>query len=81
MVGSNAGGDFFILVKDYETEERRIKCGHLRKYSKHGCTYIFSAFMIPEDVQKELKSAGADRVIVGWPITPGKFKETILELL
>ena len=42
---------------------------------------IFSAFMIPEDVQKELKSAGADRVIVGWPITPGKFKETILELL
>ena len=42
---------------------------------------IFSAFLIPEDVQKELESAGADRVSVGWPITPDKFKEIILELL
>ena len=42
---------------------------------------IFSAFLIPEDVQKELESAGADRVSVGWPIPPDKFREMILELL
>jgi 4-hydroxy-3-methylbut-2-enyl diphosphate reductase IspH len=28
---------------------------------------IFSAFMIPEDVQKELNNAGADRLNVGCP--------------
>ena len=42
---------------------------------------IFSAFLIPEDVQKELESAGADRVSVGWPIPQDKFREIILELL
>ena len=42
---------------------------------------VFSAFMMPEDVQKELKDAGADRVSVGWPIPQDKFKEMILELL
>jgi hypothetical protein len=40
---------------------------------------IFSAFLIPEDVQKELESAGADRVSVGWPITPDKFREIVLQ--
>ena len=42
---------------------------------------IFSAFLIPEDVQKELKSAGADRVSVGWPIPLDKFREITLEFL
>lgn len=42
---------------------------------------IFSAFMIPEDVQNELKNAGADRISVGWPITPDKFRETGLEMI
>ena len=42
---------------------------------------IFSAFLMPEDVQKELESAGADRVSVGWPIPMDKFRETILQFL
>jgi hypothetical protein len=42
---------------------------------------IFSAFLIPENVQKELESAGADRVSVGWPIPPEKFREIILGFL
>ena len=42
---------------------------------------VFSAFMIPEDVQNELKGAGADRVSVGWPISPDKFREIALEFL
>ena len=40
---------------------------------------IFSAFLIPEDVQKELESAGANRVSVGWPIPPDKFREIVLQ--
>jgi hypothetical protein len=38
---------------------------------------IFSAFLIPEDIQKELQSAGADRVNVGWPITQDEFREYV----
>jgi hypothetical protein len=55
-----------------------IKCLK-RRYQKP--IIIFSAFLIPEDVQKELKDTGADRVSVGWPIPLDKFKEIILELL
>ena len=42
---------------------------------------LFSAFLIPKEVQKELESAGAYRVIVGWPILTDKFRETVLEYL
>ena len=52
-----------------------IKCLKSR-YSRP--IIIFSALLIPEDVQKELKSAGADRVSVGWPIPLEKFREIIL---
>ena len=57
---------------------RMIKC---LKRSYNRPILIVSAFMIPEDVQKELESAGADRVSVGWPILADKFRETILDLL
>ena len=42
---------------------------------------LFSAFLIPKEVQKELESAGAYRVSVGWPILTDKFRETVLEYL
>jgi hypothetical protein len=37
----------------------------------------FTAFLIPEDVQHELKSAGADRISVGWPIPPDQFRDLL----
>ena len=40
-----------------------------------GVMTIFSAFMIPENVQKELESAGADRVSVGWPVPQAIFRD------
>ena len=68
--------------KDYGEKHREIlqtiKCLKSR-YQKP--IIILSAFLIPEDVQKELKSAGANQISVGWPITLEKFRETILEVL
>jgi len=55
-----------------------IKCLK-RRYQRP--IIIFSAFLIPKDVQKELKDAGADRVSVGWHIPQDKFRETILDLI
>ena len=52
-------------------EERRIASSYLRKCRKHSCP-------LPEDVQKELESAGADRVSVGWHIPQEKFREIAL---
>ena len=67
---------------DYEAKHREIlqiiKC--LKSRYKRP-VIIFSAFLIPEEVQKELESAGADRVSVGWPIALDKFKEIILGFL
>ena len=67
---------------DYEAKHREIL--QMIKYLKSRYQkpiIIFSAFLIPEEVQKELKSAGADRVSVGWPILTDKFRETVLEYL
>jgi hypothetical protein len=65
----------------YEAKHREtvqmIKCLKSR-HQRPGI--IFSAFLIPEDAQNELKSAGADLVSVGWPITSDGFRETVLEM-
>ena len=36
---------------------------------------IFSAFVIPENVQNKLESAGADRLSVGWPVPQAIFRD------
>ena len=68
--------------KDYGEKHREIlqmiKC--LKRRYNHPIL-IFSAFMIPEDVQKELASAGADRISLGWPIPPDEFREIIVDFL
>jgi hypothetical protein len=86
--------DIFILfleniVPVYSVDSNDYGAMHSEKLQMIRCLksmyqkpiIIFSAFLIPEEVQKELKSAGADRVSVGWPIPADKFREIILEFL
>ena len=90
---SNAVGIFILFIEnvipvytghsnDYGAKHKEIlqmiKCLKSR-YQRP--IIVFSAFLIPEDVQKELEGAGADRVSVEWPIPPDKFRETVLEFL
>ena len=35
----------------------------------------FSAFVIPEYLQKELESTGADQVSAGWPVPQSVFRD------
>lgn len=35
----------------------------------------FSAFVIPENEQEELESAGADQVSAGWPVPQSIFRD------
>ena len=74
-VYSGDSNDYGAMHSEKLQMVRFLKC----RYQKP--IIIFSAFLIPEDVQKELESAGADRISVGWPIPSDTFKEIILHFL
>ena len=74
-VYSGDSNDYGAMHSEKLQMVRFLKC----RYQKP--IIIFSAFLIPEDVQKELESAGADRVSVGWHITPDEFIETVLTMI
>ena len=69
-------------VNDYEAmHSEKLQMVRCLKSRYKRPIILFSAFLIPKEVQKELESAGAYRVIVGWPILTDKFRETVLEYL